>query len=93
MTRIVKNDVNTYKSLTNNLKYTIQDTLNGYNNNIKKVMKVRNKEYQFLGLQELEKLTFDYPNDAKLGERIREIVRESRKNIPSKKQKVFNYYL
>ena len=56
-------------------------------------MKVRNKEYQFLGLAELEKLTFDYPNDAKLGERIREIVRESRKNIPSKKQKDFNYYL
>ena len=56
-------------------------------------MKVRNKEYQFLGLQELEKLTFDYPNDAKLGERIREIVRETRKTIPSKKQKVFNYYL
>ena len=56
-------------------------------------MKVRNKEYQSLGLQELEKLTFDYPNDAQLGEKIREIVRESRKTIPSKKQKVFNYYL
>ncbi len=56
-------------------------------------MKVRNKEYQFLGLAELEKLTFDYPNDAQLGEKIREIVHESRKTIPSKKQKVFNYYL
>ena len=56
-------------------------------------MKVRNKEYQSLGLQELEKLTFDYPNDAQLGEKIREIVHESRKTIPSKKQKVFNYYL
>ena len=58
-------------------------------------MKVRNKEYQFLGLAELEKLTFDYPNDAQLGEKIREIVRETRKRktIPSKKQKVFNYYL
>ena len=38
-------------------------------------MKVRNKEYQFLGLADLEKLTFDYPNDAQLGEKIREIVR------------------
>ena len=56
-------------------------------------MKVRNKEYQSLGLRELEKLTFDYPNDAQLGQRIREIVRETRKTIPSKKQKVFNYYL
>ena len=87
----VKNAGNMDKSLTNNLKYTIQEILNGLKINIK--MKVRNKEYQFLGLAELEKLTFDYPNDAKLGERIREIVRESRKNIPSKKQKVFNYYL
>ena len=52
-------------------------------------MKVRNKEYQFLGLQELEKLTFDYPNDAKLGERIREIVHESRNTIPSKRQSVY----
>ena len=91
MTRIVKNDGNTDKSLTNNLKYTTQETLNGLKINIK--MKVRNKEYQFLGLAELEKLTFDYPNDAKLGEKIREIVRETRKTIPSKKQKVFNYYL
>ena len=91
MTRIVKNDGNMDKSLIDNLKYTIQEILNGLKINIK--MKVRNKEYQFLGLQELEKLTFDYPNDAKLGEKIREIVRESRKNIPSKKQKVFNYYL
>ena len=52
-------------------------------------MKVLNKEYQSLGLQELEKLTFDYPNDAKLGERIREIVHESRKTIPSKRQSVY----
>ena len=87
----VKNAGNMDKSLTNNLKYTIQEILNGLKINIK--MKVRNKEYQFLGLQELEKLTFDYPNDAQLGEKIREIVRESRKTIPSKKQKVFNYYL
>ena len=52
-------------------------------------MKVRNKEYQSLGLRELEKLTFDYPNDAQLGEKIREIVHESRKTIPSKRDKVF----
>ena len=52
-------------------------------------MKIRNKEYQFLGLAELEKLTFDYPNDAKLGEKIREIVYESRKTIPSKRQSVY----
>ena len=52
-------------------------------------MKVRNKEYQFLGLAELEKLTYDYPNDAQLGEKIREIVHESRKTIPSKRQSVY----
>tara|TARA_R100000008_G_C3554961_1_gene152644 strand:+ start:713 stop:877 length:165 start_codon:yes stop_codon:yes gene_type:complete len=52
-------------------------------------MKVRNKEYQSLGLRELEKLTFDYPNDAQLGQRIREIVHESRKTIPSKRQSVY----
>ena len=86
-----KKDGNTDKNLTNNLKYTTQETLNGLKINIK--MKVRNKEYQFLGLQELEKLTFDYPNDAQLGQKIREIVRETRKTIPSKKQKIFNYYL
>ena len=73
------------------MKYITQETLNGFKINIK--MKVRNKEYEFLGLQELEKLTFDYPNDAQLGEKIREIVRESRKTIPTKKQKVINYYL
>ena len=52
-------------------------------------MKVRNKEYQSLGLRELEKLTFDYPNDAQLGQRIREIVRETRKTIPSKRQNIY----
>ena len=82
-----KKDGNTDKNLINNLKYTTQETLNGLKINIK--MKIRNKEYQFLGLQELEKLTFDYPNDAKLGERIREIVRESRKAISSKRQSVY----
>ena len=82
-----KKDGNTDKNLINNLKYTTQETLNGLKINIK--MKIRNKEYQFLGLQELEKLTFDYPNDAKLGERIREIVHESRKTIPSKRQSVY----
>jgi len=82
-----KKDGNTDKNLINNLKYTTQETLNGLKINIK--MKVRNKEYQFLGLQELEKLTFDYPNDAKLGEKIREIVHESRKTIPSKRQSVY----
>ena len=91
MTRTAKKDGNTDKSLIDNLKYTTQETLNGLKINIK--MKVRNKEYQSLGLQELEKLTFDYPNDAQLGERIREIVHETRKTIPSKKQKIFNYYL
>tara|TARA_R100001530_G_scaffold135233_1_gene111944 strand:+ start:279 stop:548 length:270 start_codon:yes stop_codon:yes gene_type:complete len=82
-----KKDGNTDKNLINNLKYTTQETLNGLKINIK--MKIRNKEYQFLGLQELEKLTFDYPNDAKLGEKIREIVHESRKTIPSKRQSVY----
>ena len=82
-----KKDGNTDKNLTNNLKYTTQEILNGLKINIK--MKIRNKEYQFLGLQELEKLTFDYPNDAKLGEKIREIVHESRKTIPSKRQSVY----
>ena len=82
-----KKDGNTDKNLTNNLKYTTQETLNGLKINIK--MKIRNKEYQFLGLQELEKLTFDYPNDAQLGEKIREIVHESRKTIPSKRQSVY----
>ena len=82
-----KKDGNTDKNLINNLKYTTQETLNGLKINIK--MKIRNKEYQFLGLQELEKLTFDFPNDAKLGEKIREIVHESRKTIPSKRQSVY----
>jgi len=82
-----KKDGNTDKNLRNNLKYTTQETLNGLKINIK--MKIRNKEYQFLGLQELEKLTFDYPNDAQLGEKIREIVHESRKTIPSKRQSVY----
>ena len=39
-------------------------------------MRVRDKEHQSLGIKELKQLTFDFPNDAELGGKIREIVRE-----------------
>tara|TARA_Y100000593_G_scaffold94702_1_gene195233 strand:+ start:14692 stop:14835 length:144 start_codon:yes stop_codon:yes gene_type:complete len=39
-------------------------------------MKVRDKEHQSLGLKELKQLSYDFPNDAKLGAKIREIIRQ-----------------
>lgn len=47
-----------------------------------KRMKVRNKEYQSLGLKELKKLSYDFPNDAALGNEIRKIIRESEPPAP-----------
>ena len=40
------------------------------------LMRVRNKEHQSLGMKELKQLAFDFPNDARLGEEIRRIVKE-----------------
>ena len=36
-------------------------------------MKVRNKEHQFLGREQLQDLCDDFPNDQKLGEYIRKL--------------------
>ncbi len=38
-------------------------------------MKVRDKEHQSLGIKELKQLSYDFPNDAKLGAEIRAIIR------------------
>ena len=40
-------------------------------------MRVRNKEHQSLGLEQLKELSYDFPNDAQLGEEIRKIIRLS----------------
>jgi len=45
-------------------------------------MKIRNKEYQSLGLKELKKLSYDFPNDAALGNEIRKIIQESEPSAP-----------
>tara|TARA_Y100001963_G_C6669586_1_gene394449 strand:- start:31 stop:264 length:234 start_codon:yes stop_codon:yes gene_type:complete len=45
-------------------------------------MKVRNKEYQSLGIEQLKELAYDYPNDAQLGEEIRKIIRRATVNNP-----------
>jgi hypothetical protein len=37
------------------------------------IMKVKNKEHQFLGLKELNQLVVEYPNDAALGKYIRKM--------------------
>jgi hypothetical protein len=42
-------------------------------------MKVRDKEHQSLGLKELKELSFDFPNDSKLGKEIRKIILEAEK--------------
>lgn len=42
-------------------------------------MRIRNKEYQSLSRIELRKLCYDYPNNAQLGEKIREMAKV---NIP-----------
>lgn len=39
-------------------------------------MRVRKKEHQSLGIKELKQLAFDNPNDAELGNKIRQIIRE-----------------
>lgn len=44
------------------------------------MIRIRNKEHQSLGLKELKALAFDYPNDAKLGEKIRELIRDAEKD-------------
>jgi hypothetical protein len=49
-------------------------------------MKVRNKEHQSLGIEELKELTTDFPNDADLGKAIRTIVSETAH------KEVFDYY-
>jgi len=49
-------------------------------------MKVRNKEHQSLGIEQLQELTTDFPNDADLGKQIRKIVNETAH------QEVFDYY-
>jgi|TARA_R110002020_G_scaffold147346_2_gene322675 hypothetical protein len=42
-------------------------------------MKVRDKEHQSLGLKELKELSFDFPNNARLGKEIRRIILEAEK--------------
>ena len=37
------------------------------------LMKVKDKEHQFLGLKELNQLVIEYPNDAALGKYIRKM--------------------
>ena len=45
-------------------------------------MRVRNKEHQSLGLEQLKELSYDFPNDAQLGEEIRKIIRRATTNNP-----------
>ena len=45
-------------------------------------MRVRNKEYQSLGLEQLKQLAYDFPNDAQLGEEIRRIIRRATDDNP-----------
>ena len=40
-------------------------------------MRVRNKEHQSLGVNELKQLSEDNPNDADLGKEIRRIIQDS----------------
>ena len=47
------------------------------------MMRIRNKEYQSLGLKELRKLCYDHPNDAKLGYEIRKLAK-IRLNVKTK---------
>ena len=49
-------------------------------------MRVRNKEHQSLGIEELKQLTTDFPNDTELGKAIRKIVNDTAN------KEVFNYY-
>ena len=42
------------------------------------MIQVRNKEYQSLGLTQLEQLCNDNPNDSSLGMAIRELVKKAR---------------
>jgi|TARA_R100000808_G_scaffold1229_2_gene5780 hypothetical protein len=44
------------------------------------MIRVRNKEHQSLGLKELKALAYDYPNDAKLGKKVRKLIQEAEKN-------------
>ena len=45
-------------------------------------MRVRNKEHQSLSLEQLKELSYDFPNDAQLGEEIRKIIRRATTNNP-----------
>ena len=45
-------------------------------------MKVRNKEHQFLGIEQLKELSHDFPNDAMLGEEVRRIIARATTNNP-----------
>jgi hypothetical protein len=45
-------------------------------------MRVRNKEYQSLGIKQLKELSHDFPNDAMLGEEIRRIIARATTNNP-----------
>ncbi len=37
------------------------------------MMKIKDKEHQFLGFKELEELVLEFPNDASLGKYIRQL--------------------
>ena len=49
-------------------------------------MRVRNKEHQTLGLEQLKELAYDFPNDAMLGEEIRRIIARATTNNPKGKR-------
>ena len=49
-------------------------------------MRVRNKEHQSLGINELRQLAEDFPKDSDLGKEIKRIIKDSQT------KEVFDYY-
>jgi ABC-type ATPase involved in cell division len=45
-------------------------------------MRIRNKEHQSLGLDQLKELAYDFPNDSQLGEELRRIIKRATDNNP-----------
>ena len=54
-------------------------------------MRIRNKEHQSLGLEQLKELSYDFPNDAQLGEERRRIIRRATTNNPKGERATSHY--